>query len=543
MPRILHLILILLIPASLFSQPQPQDIQRLMDKARIPGLSLAYIKNGKIAQLYTLGVRSADTRIPVDSTTVFSAASLSKCVFAYGVMQLADAGKLDLDKPLYNYYDYTDLKHDERYKQITARQVLSHTSGLPNWRQSDTLNFQYNPGERFRYSGEGFVLLGKVVEKITGQPLEDFMQQTVFKPLGMAHSSYIWQKTFESDCAVPHSDIMQTNTSWRPREPNTASSLQTTAADYAKFEMALLNKRGLKAATFQQMFTPQPKSQMVQDNKALYWGLGLGYELSDYGPAFWQWGDNGTFKAFLIGYPGKKEGLVYFANSYNGLAIADDLLQLFFNSKQPALEWLAKSYESLPFLALLNRLNTQPFAEAMQPFLQAGTNHQDTTLLPEQQMNDLGNRLLGRKKNEAAAQVFTLNLNAYPQSANAYKGLATAQLRSGQKEAAAASFRKYYALDPKAAASRMEGNDSMVVTTFRLERYSNATSVAVGGSFNGWNDMDYPMQWNNGAWTIQLPLKPGKYEYKFSVDGVWIPDPGNKKIEPNHQNSILEVAK
>ncbi len=546
-------ILILLQVVAACSQSRQTAIQQLMQQAHIPGLSLAYIKNGQVAELYNLGIRSADTKEPVDAGTIFSAASLSKAVFSYGVLQLVDAGKLDLDKPLYNYYDYPDLAYDTRYRQITARQVLSHTSGLPNWRNGDTLRFKYNPGERWNYSGEGFVMLAKVVEKITGQTIEDYLQQTVFQPLGMTRSSFIWKDAFKADAAYPHTDIGQTNSRWEPKEPNTAASLQTTATDYAKFLTALLNRKGLQPGTFAQVFKPQPNSRVAKDNNALYWGLGVGYQFADNNPAFWQWGDNGTFKAFLFGYPDKKEGLVYFANSATGLIIAPDLLRMFFNHDQPAEKWVNNDNINLQDVALLHRLLDLPFEEAMQPYIQPGSQYQDTARFPEGKMNDLGFRLLGQKRVATARQVFEMNTRIYPRAASAWRGLAEAELRGGQAQAAATAFEKAAALDTAdkesgAIARRLQNlpdnvtDSAAIPTSFRLGGYSNAPYVCLAGTFNGWNDLCMPMRWENGAWVITILLKPGTYQYKFVVDGIWIPDPANKQVKPESFDSIITVA-
>src|SRR6185369_15458687 len=103
--------LILLLPALAFGQDKKDQLEKLMAASKIPGLSLVYVKNGKITESYFLGKRSNDNNLPVDSNTVFAAASLSKCVFAYGLLQLVDAGKISLDSPLMKYVDYPDVKH------------------------------------------------------------------------------------------------------------------------------------------------------------------------------------------------------------------------------------------------------------------------------------------------------------------------------------------------------------------------------------------------------------------------------------------------
>src|SRR4030095_1153264 len=133
------------------------------------------IRDGKIIWNHAFGVKNASTREPVDDNTVFEAASLSKPVMAYAALKLVDAGKLDLDKPLAQYLEKPYLEGDDRLNLITARRVLTHTTGFPNWRQQgQPLKIVFPPGERFSYSGEGFVYLQKVIERLTGQAFDDF---------------------------------------------------------------------------------------------------------------------------------------------------------------------------------------------------------------------------------------------------------------------------------------------------------------------------------------------------------------------------------
>src|SRR5215475_4594580 len=139
------------------------DVPVLMKAADVPGLSIALVRNGNVAWVRAFGVKDSKSKAPVTDETVFEAASLSKPVFAYAVLKLVDAGQIDLDKPLNQYLpgDY-DVGQDPRLSQVTARRVLSHTTGFPNWR-SGALKIHFTPGERFSYSGEGFVYLSKVI--------------------------------------------------------------------------------------------------------------------------------------------------------------------------------------------------------------------------------------------------------------------------------------------------------------------------------------------------------------------------------------------
>lgn len=176
-----------------------RDLPALMTAADVPGISFALLRNGNVAWVRGFGFKDSKSKDPVTNETVFEAASLSKPVFAYGVLKLVDAGQLDLDKPLNQYLpgDY-DVGPDPRLAQVTARRVLSHTTGFPNWRGGDPkLKIYFTPGEKFSYSGEGFVYLSKVVEHITGEKLNDFMKRMVFDPVGMTGSSYVWQEKYD----------------------------------------------------------------------------------------------------------------------------------------------------------------------------------------------------------------------------------------------------------------------------------------------------------------------------------------------------------
>jgi len=335
-------------------QQLDQRIAQLMDSAHVPGLSIALIQKGKLAYSKGYGFTKRDSSQLVSPNTVFEAASLTKPVFAYAVLQLVDEGKLDLDKPLYNYLPYPDVASDERYKKITARLVLSHQSGFPNWRknrQSDQLSMVFSPGERFGYSGEGFVYLQKVVEKITGKAINDLMEERALKPLGMNHSGFIWKAGFDKNIAQPHNESGDVQEKYKPSQANMAYSLHTTANDYAKFVLALMKSSGLKKATVDQMLSPQsklPKRFSGSDTLApgLFWGLGIGLEQTSTGHYFWHWGDNGNFKCFVMANQNRKDAVIYFANGANGLDFADVIVAQTVGGRHPAFGFLGIDWQA-----------------------------------------------------------------------------------------------------------------------------------------------------------------------------------------------------
>jgi CubicO group peptidase (beta-lactamase class C family) len=329
-----------------------RDIPELMKKAGVPGLAIAVIRGGKTTWLHGFGMKDVKTGQPVTGDTVFEAASLSKPVFTYGVLKLVEQGKLGLDVPLTTYLPKPFVAGDERLAKITARIVLSHRTGFPNWPTTDdgSVSIYFTPGERFSYSGEGYIYLQRVVEKITGKPLNEYMTEAVFTPLGMTSSSYVWRPDFDALTATGHDSDGKPTELWKPTEALVASSLNTTAKDYALFVDAVLDGNGLKPATLREMETPEIaldpecriciKHEPKQLSKNLFWGLGWGIERKDGTDVLWHWGDNGSFKGFVMADPKTKSGVVMFANSENGLEVAKPLVDEAMGTLSLAFEWL-----------------------------------------------------------------------------------------------------------------------------------------------------------------------------------------------------------
>jgi CubicO group peptidase (beta-lactamase class C family) len=328
-----------------------RDIPELMKKAGVPGLSIAVIRGGKTAWLHGFGLKEVKTGQPVTGDTVFEAASLSKPVFAYAVLKLVEAGKLGLDVPLTTYLPKPFIAGDERLAKITARLVLSHRTGFPNWPgDGGSVSIYFTPGERFSYSGEGYIYLQRVVEKIIGKPLNEYMTEAVFTPLGMSNSSYVWRPDFDALTATGYDSDGKPDQLVKPTEALAASTLNTTARDYASFVEAILNGNGLKPATLREMETPEIaldpacriciKQEPKQLSKNLFWGLGWGIERKDGTDVLWHWGDNGSFKAFVMADPKTKSGVVMFANSEKGLEVAKPVVDEATGRDAMAFEWL-----------------------------------------------------------------------------------------------------------------------------------------------------------------------------------------------------------
>lgn len=347
-----------LLPRAAFAAPPLPDqasiaalekrVPELMREAKVPGLSIALIRDGEIYWRKSFGRK--DAAHPVTEATTFEAASLSKVVFAAIVLKLADQGLIDLDAPLNRYVNtrqVLDVQGDPRLSAITARMVLSHRTGFPDWRPSGgALQIHFPPGDHFSYSGEGFIYLQRAVETITGKGLEELARDNVFGPLGMTSSSYVWRPDFVDSTAIGH-DKDGAPQPKKKRDAMAAYSLQTNAVDYARFLIGLMKASSKSLTEMETAQTPVPKDCTVQcfDRPravapGLAWGLGVGLEDTPEGKALWHWGDNGAFKAYMVVYPETRSGLVMFANSENGLDIVDEIAKTALGSGQPAIRWV-----------------------------------------------------------------------------------------------------------------------------------------------------------------------------------------------------------
>lgn len=162
---------------------------------RIPGFSVTYLSSNTPEWSQSRGLISAEQNIKVNPNTVFQAASLTKPVVAAIVMRLRERGIIELDKPLLEYFNYPDVMSSPEAKKVTTRLVLSHRTGLPNWRtveDGSTVKFLSAPGEKHGYSGEGYVWLQASLEEITGKSLHQLANEEVFQSVYQIHIKWLY---------------------------------------------------------------------------------------------------------------------------------------------------------------------------------------------------------------------------------------------------------------------------------------------------------------------------------------------------------------
>lgn len=345
-------------------------VKRLMDTANVQGLNLAILNNGKTAYLQSYGYKNKIKAELLDTNTVMYGASFSKAVFAFLTMKLVQEKIIDLDKPLYTYlkkpiseYEYfADLASDDRWKLITARMCLSHTTGLPNVRWihpttgvEDTLGVMkiyFKPGTKYAYSGEGLKLLQLVEEEITNKTVEDLAIEKVFNPIGMTRSGYIWYKAFDDNFAIGHLQDGTLNPKKKRTVPVASGSLVTTIADYSKFIGFVMQQKGLDKNMYYEMLTAQIKiyskvqfptitEETTPENSAidLSYGLGWGLLKCKYGKAFFKEGHDDAWRNYNINFIDKGISIILMTNSANGELIFKDLLEILIGDTFTPWKW------------------------------------------------------------------------------------------------------------------------------------------------------------------------------------------------------------
>jgi CubicO group peptidase (beta-lactamase class C family) len=297
-----------------------------MDSLGIPGLSIAIINDGKRIIYYrTLGVTSIDTKEKVSQETLFDAGSLSKPPFAFLVLKMVEQGVLNLDQPLYTYLPYPDIAHDDRYKLITARMVLTHTSGFPNWRffnEDKQLDIKFTPGTQFLYSGEGFEYLANVVahlKNIHKNDLQGLFEREVSTPLGMQYAYYTWNDHVAKHQAKGHVDgKISSGYGINANNPGfyAAYSLQTEARSYAKFLIAMIQQEGLNKESYDEMLRVYVRTPSGTDSMS--WGLGIMIKPSEFGVEYMHDGSNLNFSSAFMFNKEHEFGYVFFTNCNKG---------------------------------------------------------------------------------------------------------------------------------------------------------------------------------------------------------------------------------
>ena len=296
-------------------------ISAYMDYYQIEGVVFATLAKDRISYLATYGTKNSYTNQPIKASSLFEVASITKPFLAYAALRLYDKGLLDLDLPLSSYLPFQAISNSEYAQLITARQVLTHQTGLPNWPTGGRLDFKFEPGTGFEYSGSAYQYLGRVMESITGKSIDEIMKEEISVGLGIDHLYF--KKSFYAYKNKVHGHFNGfPGVIDLPDQPWMAGSLVTNASALAKFIFAIHNRRGLKDETYEQIFSNY--IEIPERYKENNWGyresMGLGFfiEHAPYGRVFKHSGNNGDFKAVFRYYEDLDKGYILLTNGNTG---------------------------------------------------------------------------------------------------------------------------------------------------------------------------------------------------------------------------------
>lgn len=449
-------------------------LKRTMQEERIPALQVAVIRHNKIVKLDAYGTANVQDAVPATRDSVFSINSCTKAFTGVAVMQLVEAGKLRIDDPISMYLD--DLP--PTWRAITIRQTLAHVSGLPNiidinenyigdgteasaWATVKTLPLKFPAGERFRYNQTGYVILGKIIDKLSGQPFTRFIEERQFRVAGMPHTRF-----GDSSDVVPHSAggysyLRNDGGIWKkgdrlnaiyvtfPAYFRTAAGILSTADDIAHWLIALQTGKLLKDKAsldvlWQTVRLNDGKTGGMSDllnGSALGWPVTTRAEHPAAGPI-------GGMRSTFFVYPQDDMAVVLLTNlqGANPENFADEVASYYIP------EMHASNGFGLPpqIKILRTALLRHGYAHAAQVYadLKAG----DASFHPsEEEINAWAYVLVNQKQPQQAIAVLTLNTQLYPNSWNAFDSLGEVFQQVGNKEQAVQNYRRSLQLNPENA--------------------------------------------------------------------------------------------
>ena len=296
-------------------------IEAMLGMMDIPTLGMARIVDGQLQQVRVFGDLDDGSAAPLD--TLYKVASLTKPIVTMLTLRLADAGLWNLETPLADDYVDPELAGDPLLARLTSRTVLSHRSGLPNWRylrEDGRLLFEFPPGERQQYSGEGFEYLRRALEARFGEPIEELARQWVFEPAGMIDTHFYWDSSMRDQLyAAPHDSQGQPIAEKKHYEANAAANLLTTTSDYGRFIAWVIQGAGLSDGLRAAMVEPNAGTDTMIPF-GLGWQVIRGVDTGN-GFALQHTGGDAGIKCIALMLPASGDGLVLLTNSENGMRI------------------------------------------------------------------------------------------------------------------------------------------------------------------------------------------------------------------------------
>jgi len=442
-------------------------VKSIMDEFQIPGLAMAVVKDNRVYKEFAYGVKNLATKVPLTVESVFHMASVSKPFSATAIMQLVEKGKINLDDPLIKYLPYFKMD-DPRYQEITIKQMLTHTSGIPDENDYEWDKPQYDaeaaeryvrslvgekmiaaPGEKYRYSNMAFDILADVIAKVSGVTFEDYVKQKILDPLGMKDSDFLRERIRPELQTSGHvfnlkprvSEVYPYNRRHAP-----SSCLNASIREMCNWAQANMNggaykgKRILEKSSYEYLFEPQVR---ITENRS----IGLSWYIDQHrnNKTISHGGKDVGYTSFMVMLPEKSLAVIAAIN-FDGEPIILDItfgvvdIMLGFEPTKP----------KIPIYIIVSKaILDSGIGKAIEQYRALKKYQPDRYIFRESQLNWLGHHLIDNNRLNDGIEIFKLNVEMFPQSFNSYNSLGEAYLKAGNREFAIANYEKSLILNPK----------------------------------------------------------------------------------------------
>jgi CubicO group peptidase (beta-lactamase class C family) len=443
-------------------------VLQVMKSYELTGLAIGIVKDNEIVYAKGFGVKNIETKEPITTKSLFHMASVSKPFSATAIMQLVEQGKVSLDDPIVKYLPYFKLD-DERYKEITIRQMLGHISGMP-----DVSNYHWDkpeydggaleryvrsladekliaePGERFSYSNMAFEVLGDLIAKVSGMSFEDYVKKNILDPLEMHESTFLKKKVSPKLATTPHVMKLKTVVSdiypyHRAHAPS--STLHSNVLEMCNWAIANMNKGAfkgtkiLKPESYDILWEPAKLNNGETGRAGLSWFIRTYREIKTVSHG----GGDVGYRTYLIMMPEKSTATVVLSNCDFAPTGEITIAALFtiMGLEPPPIP-------KTPIRAIISKtIAEKGIDKAIRLYKELKENHPKSYDFSPGQLNRLGYQLLGMERVTDAIKIFKLNIEVYPKNANCHDSLGEAYMTDGDKENAIKYYEKALELDPK----------------------------------------------------------------------------------------------
>lgn len=322
-----------------------EKVQRWLTENNVPAVGVGIIEDGELKYIKVIG--ELRKGIPAENSSIFTIASVTKAVTTIVVLKLVESGKWDLDEPLFHYWVDPDVADDAENKLLTTRHVLSHQSGLPNWRSdldSKKLEFLFHPGAKYNYSGEGFEYLRKAIENKLNSPFEEISYSVLFAPQNMLSTNFNWSNEQEkTKFAYRHTAESKEYANQGGMQASAASGLLTTMSDFSAFGIHVMNQADLSESLFKDMTSTQTNIKKDYD-QGLGWQIVRNLPNDEY--ALVHEGGEWGVSTIAVLLPESKNGIIVFTNGDRGDEVYSKVVKEYLDQGSEVLRILSgKSYD------------------------------------------------------------------------------------------------------------------------------------------------------------------------------------------------------